>query len=781
MLLSLIVCPAPLLFAAENQPVQVKADHVEYFDTLQKVVASGSVVAVYKDIKLTCDEATIYLATKDAYLKGSVRIAQAGTLLKGEEIIYNFQTRKGVSLQAEVQADPFRASGDRAHKVADSEFTYRGGYLTTCDFETPHSRVQATEIKIFLDDKVVLKDAVIYLGNIPVFYMPSYVYPLDDKRPRVTIIPGNSKEWGAFLLSSWRLYLHENVQGRIFFDARERLGLAEGLELKYRLPVGGTGIMRSYFTDQDRILQKHRLNRYTHREKGKSTVKLYRERFQVRHTAELDMQTKATLEVHHRRDNAVVKDFFPTEFKADPNPQTYFQVVRATPWYGLTFLMTKRVNTFEAITQNWPKLDLQIRPIALPWLPQLPTGRNRLDTGTTKERSRGSSLSGSSWYYQSNFSYTHSNIASPTDVSGSYVTGTTAQQLFYVTKLFGWLNARPFGEFQEAILSRNAVATRVIPRQSAATGVELSSRFFRVFPIESNLWRLDIHNIRHIINPLVQYRYQSEPTVRAKQLFNGGDGLTRSNTVIPSIEQKLQTKRLSGGKWEAVDVARLFAQTSYDFVGPKGNAGRWNNIDMDLETKPYSWLYAESDGHIDPHIGKFLTINADVLVTGGGYRSSSSSGKTVDRRSGYAYNRTAEGFQNSPWAAGLGWRYQRKTSGQLAFETEFDLDPKWRVGIYQVMDVKRFATESTTLGPKTTKKIYDVPDQSFRLRRDLHEWTVELLYNTLRGQGNAILLLFRLKDFPELPFDFTEHYKQPKAGKNYPKGSPPPLPDIPYR
>ena len=761
-------------FAADNQPVQVKADHVEYFDTTQKVVASGSVTAVSKDTKLTCDEATIYMATKDAYLKGDVRIAQAGVLLKGEEILYNFETRKGVILKAEVETGPFRASGDRAHKVADSEFTYRGGYLTTCDFETPHSRVQATEIKIFLDDKVVLKNAVMYVGNLPVFYTPAYVYPLDDKRPRVTIIPGKSKEWGMFVLTSWRLYFSENLSGRFFYDARERLGLAQGLELKYRLPVGGNGIFRTYYTDEDKIQQKHLLDRYIHPEKGAHTDRLNRERFQLRHTADIDPVTKATLEIHQMRDPATVKDFFPTEYLADPSPQTYFQIIRATPLYGLTFLVTRRTNIFQTVSQSWPSLNVQIRPVALPWLPGIESIRHWLAAGKATNRSQPTSQSG--WYYESNYSYAHTNVSDRTGLSNSYITGGIKQQLSYVTKLFGWLNVRPFGEFQEALFSRSAVSNNPITRQSAATGGELSTRFFRVFPIESKVLGLDIHSIRHIINPLVQYRYQSNPTVPVKQLFNGGDGLVKTNTLTPSIEQKLQTKHLIDGKWQAVDRARFLTQMPYDLEGPSGQGGRWNNVDMDLEIKPYSWLYAEADGHINPHIGKFETINADLFATGGHSSGVPSSGSQIDRRSGFSYSRDAEGFRDAPWGAGLGWRYQRHTSAQLTFETEFDLDPKWRIGIYQAVDVKRFSTEQTTLGEVTTKKIYDVPDQSFRLRRDLHEWTAELMYNSIRGQGNAILLLFRLKDFQDLPVDFGRHYNLPKAGKNFPKlgNTPPP-------
>ena len=192
--------------AADKEPVLVKGDQVEYFDGMRKVVAIGNVEATYRETKLTCDRATLYMNTKDAYLEGHVRLTQIGGLLKGDEMVYNFETKIGTVLEAEGETGPWRSKGDRAEKIAEESFVHRGGYLTTCDFEEPHTRLQAREVRVFMDDKVVLKNAVMYIGKVPLFYVPSYTHLLDDKRPRVAILPGKSKDWGLFVLTSWKVY-----------------------------------------------------------------------------------------------------------------------------------------------------------------------------------------------------------------------------------------------------------------------------------------------------------------------------------------------------------------------------------------------------------------------------------------------------------------------------------------------------------------------------------------------------------------------------------------------
>ncbi|MBI3317898.1 MAG: LPS-assembly protein LptD [Candidatus Omnitrophica bacterium] len=732
--------PLPPVFAAD-EPVAVRGEQVEYFDSLQKVVAVGNVTATYRDTKLTCDHATLYMATHDAYLRGRVRLAQPGGLIKGEEILYNFETRKGTVLKAEGEADLWRFSAERAQKVSGTSLISRTGVLTSCDFEEPHTRFQAKEVRIFLDDKVVLKHALFYVGGVPLLYLPSYTHPLDDKRPRVTIIPGKDKQWGLFLLTAWRFYVNEDLQGRIHVDYRERLDLASGADIRYRLPNAGEGVFRTYYTNERALQREHLWAGLTNPDKDQPTQERERFRVQVRHRWEMDKETTATLEYHRQKDPMVVRDFFIREDEKDQTPETYFQLFRASPWYGLTFLVTKRVNRFESVIQKLPSLALSLRPLLISWLP----GR---------------------FYYQSSSSYDHFNRAEPLHgTRDSLLRFDTLQEVFHPLRLFRWLNLRPFAGIRQTTYSRGAVENSLQQRGLFAGGFEMNTRIFRVFDLASNLWGLDINRLRHIITPTLEYRYDAKPTLSASRLpqFDGTDALAKGHQITPGIEHKLQTKRLRGTEWETVDLARFLSKMSYDLEGSSGRGGRWNSLALDAEFKPTRWLLLESDAAIDPHIGKFSSINADFILSPalgpglGGYRIGEFSPEDRDPRT------------ELPWFLGVGWRYQRNTSAQAVLETGFNLGAKWRVGITQGLDVKRFITETTNQGDRTVKKIYDVPEFEYRLRRDLHEWTVELVYNTRRAQGESIFLVFRLKAFPDSPLEFQRSYHQPKAGKNFPR------------
>jgi len=328
-------------------------------------------------------------------------------------------------------------------------------------------------------------------------------------------------------------------------------------------------------------------------------------------------------------------------------------------------------------------------------------------------------------------------------------------------RFFKWINFRPTVTFNHAFFSKGATEQAPQFQQALATGFDMSGRLFRVFPIETNWMGLHINKLRHVINPSLGYSYQAKPTISADRLI--GSTLKKSNLLTPSIEQKLQTKRLVKGAWESIDLARFVSKITYDVEGASGVGGEWGNLELDLETFPYAWLQLDADALINPHIGRFESINADLVASPG--LSQRIGGTNISR----TYDSSSDTMKDLPWALGIGWRYLRNRSTQMTLETEFDLGKKWRLGIFQALDIKRFVTETTSEGSQTVKKIYDFPEQEYRLTRDLHEWTVELIYNVDRAQGESILFLFRLKSFPEFPVQLERGYHRPKAGRNSPK------------
>jgi len=163
-----------------KEPIVVNGDKVEYFHEKKQVIGSGNVSITYKDVVMTCDKITVYLDTREGIAEGNVKITQKDAYFTGERINYNFDTRIGKVINGYVNTRPFYGKAGEMDKVSEKQVNLKSSSLTTCDLENPHYRLQAREVKIYLDDKVIAKHIVAYIGNTPVFYLPYYVQPLKD-------------------------------------------------------------------------------------------------------------------------------------------------------------------------------------------------------------------------------------------------------------------------------------------------------------------------------------------------------------------------------------------------------------------------------------------------------------------------------------------------------------------------------------------------------------------------------------------------------------------------
>jgi LPS-assembly protein len=156
-----------------KEPIVVNGDKVEYFHEQRQVVGTGNISIIYKDVVLTCDRIKVYLDTREAIAEGNVKVTQKGAYFTGDRINYNFDTKKGTVLQGYINAKPFYGKAEEVDKVANKEqFNLAKGYITTCDLDKPHYRLQARQVLIYLNDKVVAKHMVLFIGDTPVFYWP---------------------------------------------------------------------------------------------------------------------------------------------------------------------------------------------------------------------------------------------------------------------------------------------------------------------------------------------------------------------------------------------------------------------------------------------------------------------------------------------------------------------------------------------------------------------------------------------------------------------------------
>ena len=173
-----------------------------------------------------------------------------------EGLTYNFNDSTGEFRDARVYVDPYQIKGKKIDKISENYMTMDEGYLTTCDLDEPHYRMGAHRMDIYQNDKAVIHGMKIYLGKVPVMYLPYYVQDLKN-RPILTFVPGEKKDFGLFLLTTARFQVGSHVKLTLHVDMRERDGFGEGFDVNYNTPNFGSGLVSAYYTDENQIASHH--------------------------------------------------------------------------------------------------------------------------------------------------------------------------------------------------------------------------------------------------------------------------------------------------------------------------------------------------------------------------------------------------------------------------------------------------------------------------------------------------------------------------------------------
>jgi len=697
----------------KDEPIIVNGDTVEYSTTGKEVTATGNVSVINKGAKLSCHKLTVNTQTKDAEAFGDVRLEDAKGVIEGKKMKYNFQTKIGTIIDSDFRANPYFGKAEKVDKVSDSEFIARRGFLTTCNYDNPHYRIKSRKMDIFPDDKVQTKDDRFYIGRVPLLYAPQYNHSLKDPLMHVQLMPGKSKEWGLFTLSAWRYNLTEDVKGRIYFDYRAKKGVAQGFGTNYSTSDFGKGDFKYYYTQE----RDHSLD------KTNRAPRIF-ERYLIRwrHKADIDEQTNFTGEYYKITDSKraiygskynLLKDYFFREYEKDAQPISYLLFHHSFNYSSVDFYMQKRAN-------RWYDAGY------LEKLPEIKYSLPSFTIGNTPFYIDNSSSLGS--YNKKNTS-TMTPAANDTNPDAHVNRLDTSNKLSLPMKV-SFVQFTPFVTNRMTFYDKRAVTSTIAPRTVFYSGADMSTKFYRIFNVNSDLLGLNINALRHIITPTVGYAFNHEPSVLNSKLrqIDGVESISRNNSASLGLSNKLQTKRNN----QSLDLVDLNVSTSYAFKPKTGERGSsLSDFLFELKLLPYSWM----------------SINADATYKHSGARS----GASYNHFSNVNYDLNFNFGEERKFT--VGQRYQLKGGNQITYDLDWRLNPKWKVSVY----------ESFNRG-HDPNIMRGLREQEYTVSRDLHCWTWEISYNIKKSQGDTIWFICRLKAFPELEFGFNKEYNAPKPG-----------------
>ncbi len=697
----------------KESPMIINGDNVEYSADSKEVVATGNIDVTYKGAKLTCNKLKVNMQSKEGVAEGNARLEDDKGVITGEKIAYDFANHTGIILNADFRANPYFGKARKMEKVSDTEYAIKNGYFTTCNLDHPHYRFDAKRINMIPGDKIQARQMTLYLGPFPLIYLPCFNYSMKEPIMHVQVEPGSRKEWGPYLLSTWRYNLTDNVNARVFLDYRIKLGLGEGFDLNYKNSLAGNGDFKYYYTDEK-----------AQDLPADSPTEFQRYFLRWRHKWDIDPRTNFTAELYKITDERrkydlnrnVLKDYFYREYEKDAQPLSYGLLHHAFNYSSLDILVQMRTNHWFDQVEKKPEINYNLPSLQLGETPFYFENSTQLGNYNKKATTL---------------------PVTPDDVT--VMRFDTTNKVSLPLKI-GFVQFKPFVSSRQTFYDKGANGQDGIVRTVFYSGADMSTKFYRIYETKTNFLGLDINGLRHIVTPSVAYLYTHTPTIPIDHIkqIDSVDAINRGSTASLSLSNKLQTKRNGA----SVDFVDFLITTDYvidpktgdnAFLTPRTGETLKDNFDdilFQLKVLPYSWMRFESDAtfehsdHTSLNYNKFALFNYGLTFDLGKERSLT-----------------------------FGQRYERKGSNEVTFGFDWRLTPKWKFSMYQRYNFKTSSIIN-----------YGWQEQQYTLTRDLHCWDLEMSLSKTKSTGASIYFTFRLKAFPENEFGFDQSVSRQNSG-----------------
>jgi LPS-assembly protein len=235
----------------------------------------GHVELVTGDMTIYADDAWYYTDEHRFVATGNVVFAQGQNRITAEKAEFDTNTRLGTFYTAwgvaPVKPPPQRSGGfappqlsgnqeatviffgETIKKVGPKKYEILKGGFTTCLQPTPRWDLLADKITLNIDHYTLMRDAVLSVKGVPMFYLPVLYYPTKrEGRATGLLLPtyGQSSLRGQSIHNAFFWAIDRSQDATLLHDWFSKTGQGLGGEYRYNYAPTGDGTLRAYLLDQ---------------------------------------------------------------------------------------------------------------------------------------------------------------------------------------------------------------------------------------------------------------------------------------------------------------------------------------------------------------------------------------------------------------------------------------------------------------------------------------------------------------------------------------------------
>lgn len=606
-----VLASAPLSPAAPQEssqslPIEITADGENRYEG-GIAYAEGNVVVKHGQDVIYADSVSFDRKSRELMAKGNVRIFAQSKIYRGEYLTYNLDSKQVNSSDFRMVQDRIYAYGNKVESPSPNKFIIHGGGVATENRETPSYTLKANTIEIYPDDRVVFKNVAVYVGNVPVMWLPYVAAPLDRQKDNFDLTVGSTSRLGAYVNAGYSVALDPRWTVTPHIGYFSRRGTGGGVDLDFNPRPGDRGEFKSFYINDDSPDIG-----FPSSTRPPSTDE-ERYRYSYKHKYQLSSDLSTTADINIWSDRNITEDFFRDEFRADQQPDTFTDLVYYDPNFTATILARSQVNNVFETVERKPEFNLEFKR------------QSFFNTFLSYE--------GETSVVNFEREFGRDDPGAP--LSYSAVRYDTFHQLSYPRQYLGWLSLTPRAGVRGTAYTRNNNPAGSDPggdetRLALNAGLEGSFKLSKTWSDIKNPG-LGIDGVRHVFQPFADYSYMPEtnldprdfrgfderiPSTRLQPTyfsgFNSIDSIDQQNSLRNGVRNKIQTKR-DGKNWDLLDWA-LYTQENFHQSREMGilSDDVLSHVYNEILFKPVPWLTVDHYSALGLSGDEFDEVNNKV-------------------------------------------------------------------------------------------------------------------------------------------------------------------------
>ena len=217
------------------------ADDLEMNTKTGELIASGNVVFQTPTAQISADSVVFNTKTSVGTFKNASGIAQLGE-----------RGTRNLSMFGGLEPDVY-FYGQQIQKIGSDKYRITKGWFTTCVQPAPRWQIISGTATLRLDHYVMLRNAVVEVKDVPVFYLPFLYYPIqEDERATGILMPmyGSSLATGSSISNAFFWAINRSQDATFFHDSMFSRGNGLGAEYRYLFGPQAQGDLRYYWLDE---------------------------------------------------------------------------------------------------------------------------------------------------------------------------------------------------------------------------------------------------------------------------------------------------------------------------------------------------------------------------------------------------------------------------------------------------------------------------------------------------------------------------------------------------